>query len=204
MGMIAVVDYRAGNLRSVCKALERLSCQTCITNDPRVLSSATAIVLPGVGAFSRGMESLREFGIKKVIEKHIGEGKPFLGICLGLQLLFTESEEQNQTKGLNIIKGNVVKFKEGLKVPHIGWNKINFSSNSLLFKGISSSSYFYFVHSYYPQPEDKRLVVATTLYGVEFPSVIVKDNIVGVQFHPEKSGSIGLKLLENFISHYVS
>jgi len=198
---IVIIDYGLGNLRSVSKALEAVGAKVEVTNDPDKISKAKAIVLPGVGAFQRGMENLRRINVIPFLVKAIKDGKPFLGICLGLQLLFTESEEHGLHRGLDIIKGKVKRFESSMKVPHMGWNSIKFKVSSSKFKvfdGIPSKSYFYFVHSYYAEPQDEAIVVATTEYGQEFVSAVNKNNIWGVQFHPEKSAKLGLKLLENF------
>ena len=200
--MIAVIDYGMGNLRSVSKALETVGAQVKVTGNPEEIIEADAIVLPGVGAFYRGMKNLGNLGILPAIFKAIEEGKPFLGICLGLQLLFTESEEHGVNKGLGLIKGRVRKFEPTLKIPHMGWNKVKFkmqNSKCKIFDGVPDESYFYFVHSYYVEPDDKDVILATTGYGVEFASAVAKGNIFGVQFHPEKSTGLGLKILENFV-----
>ncbi len=219
--MIAVIDYDLGNLRSVSKALESVGAEVEITNNRRKIAQARGLVLPGVGAFHRGMENLERLDILPSIFKAIKEGKPFLGICLGLQLLFSESEEHGLHHGLDIVKGRVKRFtttdihKCGGKVPHMGWNKIKFKTENetlpagsqelsmKIFDGIPDESYFYFVHTYYVEPEDKETIVATTEYGKDFVSVVNKDNVIGVQFHPEKSAKLGLKFLENFC-RYVS
>ena len=200
--MIAIIDYGMGNLRSVSKALEKVGGKVEITADSERIRKAEAIVLPGVGAFSRAMSNLKELNLLPVLSEVIQLKKYFLGICLGFQLLFTESEEGN-CKGLNIIKGKVKRFNSpGLKVPHMGWNTIKFRIQDSGFKilnGIPNNSYFYFVHSYYGEPEDKKVIAATTFYGLEFPSAICKENVFAVQFHPEKSQKIGLQLLKNFV-----
>ncbi len=210
--MIAVIDYGMGNLRSVCKALERAGGKVKITSSVGDIEKAEALVLPGVGAFPQARESLKNLGIVESLYQAIQGGKPFLGICLGLQLLFTESEE-GEGKGLNIIPGKVKKFKfEGLKIPHMGWNAIQLKVESLklrdnkskssqlsLFEGIPAGSYFYFAHSYYVESEDKEAILTTTEYGIKFTSAMGRDNIFGVQFHPEKSGEKGLKVLKNFV-----
>lgn len=211
--MIAVIDYGLGNLRSVAKSFETLDVEVEVTNNLKKISKAKAIVLPGVGAFGRGIKNLKNLNLISPILKSIEEKKPFLGICLGLQLLFSQSDEHGLHKGLDIIKGKVKKFQR-IKIPHMGWNEVklkvsrqsgippNARENEELkiFKGIPDNSYFYFVHSYYVEPEDKEIIVATTTYGKVFASVINKDNIFGVQFHPEKSAEFGLKILENFLS----
>ncbi|MCQ9208814.1 MAG: imidazole glycerol phosphate synthase subunit HisH [Omnitrophica bacterium] len=198
---IAVVDYGLGNLRSVSKAIEAVGAETKVTNDLKDLAHAAAIVLPGVGAFKRAIENLKRLDIIPAILQAIKEGKPFLGICLGLQILFTESAEHGKTKGLDVIPGEVKKFTSSVKIPHMGWNSLDFkaeSSKSKIFEGIPDKSYFYFVHSYYVKPKDKQTIVTTTEYGQEFVSAVNRDNLWGVQFHPEKSEKLGLKVLENF------
>ena len=207
--MVAVIDYGMGNLRSVSKALETVGAEVKVTNNPEEIVKAEAIVLPGVGAFYRGMENLRNLGILPAIFKTVEEGKPFLGICLGLQLLFTKSEEHGINKGLGLIKGKVRRFEPALKIPHMGWNKVKLQITSHksqvgIFDGVPNNSYFYFVHSYYVEPEDKNVILAATGYGVEFASAVTKGNIFGVQFHPEKSTGLGLKILENFVKAKVS
>lgn len=217
--MIAVIDYGMGNLRSVSKALEKVGGEAEVVHKAEGIEKAGALVLPGVGAFSQAMENLESLGMVEPLRQAIGNGKLFLGICLGLQLLFTESEE-GECEGLDIIPGKVKKFKvEGLKVPHMGWNGIRFKDESLKFEddksknsspspldsqfslleGTPEGSYFYFAHSYYVEPEDKSVILTTTEYGIEFTSAIRKANTFGVQFHPEKSGEKGLELLKNFV-----
>lgn len=211
--MIVVIDYGLGNLRSVSKALEAIGCNVEVTNDARKIGQANALVLPGVGAFKRGMENLRRLNLVSFILEAVSKGKPILGICLGLQLLFTESQEHGLSEGLDIIKGRVKKFPAGVKLPHMGWNTIKTSySGSLkvedssirnirMFDDIPNGAYFYFLHSYFVEPEDKEVISATTEYGREFVCAIQKDNIWGVQFHPEKSSAIGLRFLKNFCNY---
>lgn len=198
--MIAIIDYKMGNVRSVAKALETIGAKVKVTASKNDFAKAKALVLPGVGAFSAGMKNLRKFKIIPEINKAVKDEKPFLGICLGLQLLFTESEEHGIHKGLNLIPGRVVKFKSKLKIPHMGWNTIVKSkrSNNKLLKGIKDNSYFYFVHSYYVKPEKNEYNLAKCKYGQNFTCVASKNNIFGVQFHPEKSSDLGLKILKNF------
>lgn len=201
--MVAIIDYRMGNLRSVAKALEKAGAQVSITTKLKDIIKAEALVLPGVGAFGQGIKYLRELGIVPVLKEEIHKGKPFLGICLGMQLLFSYSEEQGKHKGLNVIKGKVKRFPENLKVPHMGWNQIKIKhqrTKSRIFRMIPDNAYFYFVHSYYVIPEDENVILATTDYGIEFPAIIQKDNVLGVQFHPEKSQNLGIRILKNFIS----
>lgn len=208
--MIAVVDYGMGNLRSVAKAFEKVGAKVVVTDDPKVLPQTDKLVVPGVGAFKDAMRELKSRRLITPIKEFIERGKPFLGLCLGLQLLFSESEEGGTHKGLDIIKGRVLKFHmKGLKVPHMGWNQLKISAedesasggkNSCpLLKGITDGAYMYFVHSYYAQPKDSSVVIARTDYGLEFPSVIWSRNIYAAQFHPEKSQSLGLKILRNFV-----
>jgi glutamine amidotransferase len=201
---IVVIDYGLGNLRSVSKALEAAGARAQLTGDPDRIRSAKGAVLPGVGAFFAGMQNLRSLHLLPAILDRIAEGKPLLGICLGLQLLFRVSEEHGLHEGLDVVAGRVVRFGGDLKIPHMGWNTIRprrDSSAARLFEGIPDDSFFYFVHSYYVVPEDETVVAATTEYGVEFASAIVRDNLFAVQFHPEKSGELGLRLLENFVNY---
>lgn len=207
--MIAIIDYELGNLRSVSNAFEKLGVKAEVTSSPEKLQAAQAIVLPGVGAFSKGMEYLQQLNILPTVSRMIAQGKPFLGICLGLQLLFNESEEHGDFKGLGFIEGTVEKFKSKVKLPHMGWNQIKFKDTKLinqkqsLFSDITEDDYFYFVHSYYVVPKNRSIVLGKTYYGEEFPALVVKDNIVGVQFHPEKSGEAGSRFLQNFINTYL-
>lgn len=209
--MIVIVDYGMGNLRSVQKAFEKVGKFVKITDRKIEIDASSGIVLPGVGAFKDAISRLKKLNLIEVIKKNIKNGKPFLGLCLGLQLLFTESEEGGICKGLNILKGKVVRFSHGdspghpkgrgavhIKVPHIGWNSINIKKKISILDGINSGTYFYFVHSYYAKPDDLNFVAAETNYGVEFCSVIHYNNIFATQFHPEKSQKYGLKIIENF------
>jgi len=204
--MIAIIDYGMGNLRSVAKAFEKIGSKAVVTDNPKVILKADKLVVPGVGAFKDAMHELKVRRLISPIRQSIKDGKPFLGLCLGLQLLFTESEEGGIKKGLGIVKGRILKFSiRSLKIPHMGWNRIKIknrkskSKNSCpLLKGIPDGAYMYFVHSYYPRPKDKTVIAARTDYGVEFPSVIWSKNIYAAQFHPEKSQSLGLKILRNF------
>ena len=216
--MIAIIDYDSGNLRSMAKALEEVGAKVRITNEPKTMARARAIVFPGVGAFYHGMKVLKNKGLLSPLIEAIKEGKPFLGVCLRLQLLFSESEEHGRHYGLGVIKGRVKRFPPTVKIPHLGWNQVKITPSPKLWLGLRSQSnfgeggrvgdkifnglpdqaYFYFVHSYYVEPEDKDIIKATTSYGLEFPSVIARDNIWGIQFHPEKSSTMGLKILENF------
>lgn len=198
--MIAIVDYGMGNLRSVSKAFEAVGHEAVVTRDRATIKNASHMVLPGVGAFGDCMANLERFDLVEPIRSAIQSGKPFLGICLGLQLLFTESEEFGLHKGLGIIPGNVRKFMldPALKVPHMGWNQVNIQRACPLFDGIADGSNWYFVHSYFVDPADRTVAATTTTYGIPFVSSIWKENIVACQFHPEKSQSVGLRLIKNF------
>lgn len=196
--LIAIIDYQAGNLRSVQKALETFGANAVISSDASLISAADAVVFPGQGACDSSMRNLKEGGLDSVVISAISSGIPFLGICLGLQLLLEESEE-GEEPCLGIIKGKVEKLPNGLKIPHMGWNDVAFSSDHPVFNGIPDRSYFYFVHSYAAFLVDKGVVAGTTTYGKEFCSAIAFDNVVAVQFHPEKSGDIGLSIYRNFI-----
>ena len=209
MKYIAVIDYNMGNLHSVAKALELVSkpkgFEVVISNDRNIISKASGIVFPGVGAFGKGIENVERFDLTGILKKRIKERVPFLGICLGLQLLFRESEEHGSFKGLDILAGEVVKFSKQVKVPHMGWNEVgkvekDKESRGDIFKGIKNKDYFYFVHSYFVLPNDESIVTANTNYGGNIAVAINKDNIYGVQFHPEKSGDSGLALFSNFVN----
>ncbi len=194
-----VLDCGLGNLRSVVKALEHVGFgEVKVSGDPFEVKRAEVLVFPGQGAFRRAVENLRRRDLLKPLLEHIGSGKPFLGICLGLQILFERSYEHGKTEGLGILKGEVVRLPENLKLPHIGWNQVWLKRSSKLFEGIKSGDYFYFVHSYHAVPEEEEVVVSTTDYGIQFVSAVEKENIFGVQFHPEKSQKKGLLLLRNF------
>lgn len=204
--MIAIIDYDMGNLLSVQKAFEKLGFEASATRDAGVIKEASHVVLPGVGAFKDCMASLDKFSLIDPIKDACASGKPFLGICLGLQLLFETGYEQGTHEGLGIIKGKVVRFPKPhheavseFKVPHMGWNTVVKLKESPLMEGIEDNEYFYFVHSYYAEPDDPSVVLTTTDYGIEFASSIEKDNIMACQFHPEKSQRMGLRLLENFM-----
>jgi len=199
--MISIIDYGAGNLRSVQKAVELLGREAIITSNPDEIRSSEKIIFPGVGSFARGMEELLNRKLLGPVAEFIRSDKPFLGICLGYQLLFSGSEEAPGVKGLGILKGKVVKFPEGeLKVPQMGWNQIKIKNQSCaLFKDVPDNSFMYFVHSYYPVPEDKSIIATETEYSASFASSICQGNVYGTQFHPEKSHKVGLKILENFI-----
>ncbi|MEW5947020.1 MAG: imidazole glycerol phosphate synthase subunit HisH [bacterium] len=196
--MIAVIDYGMGNLRSVQKGLERVGLDARITDSPAALGSASGIVLPGVGAFAAAMANLRKARLVEPLKKEISAGKPYLGICLGLQLLFTSGEEGEGAEGLDVFKGRVVRFGQGLKVPHMGWNQARIVKKEGVFEGVKDESFFYFVHSYHAVPEDEGIVAARTEYGAEFVSAVADGSVAAVQFHPEKSQKAGLALLEAF------
>ncbi len=201
--MIAVIDYGLGNLRSVSKAVEKLGVEVDVTDSPERIEKANGIILPGVGAFHVGMQNLKRLNLLSVLHETISKGTPFLGICLGFQILFSQSEEHGICNGMDIINGKVKRFTHDLKIPHMGWNQVKFktqNSKSKIFNEVSDNSYFYFVHSYYAEPEDQNVIIAKTEYGHEFTSAINKGNVWGVQFHPEKSGDIGLNVLRSFLS----
>ena len=196
---ITIIDYDAGNIRSVEKALLALRQDVCITGDAEKIMSADRVILPGVGAFGDAMENIYRTGLDQVIRRVVDEGKPFLGICLGLHLLFERSEEAPGVEGLGILKGEILRIPEaeGLKIPHMGWNSLHLENDGRLFRGIEEQSYVYFVHSYYLET-DAPVVSATTDYGKEIQVAVQKDNIFALQFHPEKSGDVGLEILKNF------
>jgi glutamine amidotransferase len=196
--MIAIIDYGMGNLRSVEKGFLKVGIDAKVVTDPKAVDDATAIVLPGVGAFRDCMRNLEHASLIAPITRAIQKGKPFLGICLGLQVLFTESEEFGTCKGLDLFKGKVVRFQLNLKVPHMGWNNVKILRRPPIFEGIEDEAFFYFVHSYYVVPDNHEVVATTTEYGVTFTSMVWQDNIFATQFHPEKSQEAGLKILRNF------
>ena len=198
--MIAIIDYGMGNLRSVQKALESAGGQAVITQDPSEIKKANRVVLPGVGAMKPAIDKLRDLKLIPVIQESIATGKPFLGICLGLQLLFETSDEGGSVKGLGILEGEVKKFT-ALKVPHMGWNQLNIQEeNCPLFKNIPDKSEVYFCHSYFVKPKNQKITATSTDYGIEFTSSVWQNNIFGVQFHPEKSQTVGLTILKNFVN----
>ena len=202
---IAIIDYKAGNLRSVQKALEECGATARITADAEDISAADGVVFPGQGACDASMLSIRERGLFEIIRHSIDSGKPFLGVCLGLQLLL-ESSEEGEEPCLAILKGRTKRLppektdQVGLKIPHMGWNNVSLSIQHPVFEGIPNDSYFYFVHSYYADPEDKDIVAGVTNYGIDFCSAVAWDNVAAVQFHPEKSGAVGLRLYRNFLT----
>ena len=200
--LLSIIDYDAGNIKSVEKALHYLGEETTVTRDPQTLLNADKVILPGVGSFGQAMENLHTYGLVPVIHEIVEKKTPFLGICLGLQLLFESSEETPGVEGLGILKGKIVKIPPapGLKIPHMGWNNIKVKEDSRLFKGLPDNPYVYFVHSYYLQADDEDIVAATTEYGVKIHAAVEKDNIFACQFHPEKSSTVGLQILKNFVS----
>jgi len=198
--MITIVDYGMGNLRSVSKAFEKIGADVTVTNAKEKIKSASALVVPGVGAFGDCIKNLDKTGLLDEIKNFIKSGKPYLGLCLGMQILLESSEEAPGISGLGLITGTVKKFspKLGLKIPHMGWNRIKIKSKNILFENIQDDAYVYFVHSYYVEPKDKSFITTETDYGISFCSSIGKDNIWATQFHPEKSQTIGLQILKNF------
>lgn len=200
MSQITIVDYGMANLRSVQKAFEKVGATAEITSDPKRVADAAMLVLPGVGAFQDAIACVRDSGLAEPIARHIEKGKPFLGICLGLQMLFTRSHEDGLFSGLNLFAGDVVRFPEttGLKVPHMGWNQLRFTRQCPLFDGLPENAAVYFVHSYFAAPEDAGITCAQADYPTPFTAAIWKDNVFATQFHPEKSQEVGLTMLRNF------
>ena len=200
--MVAVIDYDAGNIKSVEKALLALEQEVTVTRDAETILHAERVILPGVGAFGDAMKKLHTYGLVEVIRKCVSQGVPFLGICLGLQLLFESSEESPHVEGLHILDGKIVRIpsEAGLKVPHIGWNNLNFPRQGRLFEGVGQGAYAYFVHSYYLQAADESIVTATADYGVRIHASVEKDNVFACQFHPEKSSDVGMRILRNFLA----
>lgn len=198
--MIGIIDYDAGNIRSVEKALSYLGEKTVVSRNPETLKNADKVILPGVGSFGQAMGNLHRYELVPVIQDMIKEGKPFLGICLGLQLLFESSEESPGVEGLGILKGKILKIppSPGLKIPHMGWNSLQLQNNGRLYRNIPQDTYVYFVHSYYLQAREPEIVKAVTEYSTEIHASVEKDNVFACQFHPEKSGKYGLEILKNF------
>lgn len=197
--MITVVDYGVGNLHSVAKALEKVGAETRVTSDWRDVEKSDGVVLPGVGAFKDSMDAMNRSDLAKAITVFIASGKPFLGVCVGLQMLFSESEEFGLSKGLGVFPGRVVRFAQGQKVPHMGWNQIQIKKNgNPLLKGLKEGEYLYFVHSYYVVPENQSIIAVQTSYGTDFTCMVWDKNVFGTQFHPEKSQTAGLMIYRNF------
>lgn len=199
--MVAVIDYDAGNIKSVEKAMALLGQQVEVTREPELIRSADKVILPGVGSFGDAMGKIRQYGLDEVIRQVVEEGIPFLGICLGLQLLFERSDEAPGVSGLGILKGEILRIPDtsGLKIPHIGWNSLEFPREGRLFRGLPEESYVYFVHSYYLKAADEKIVTAAAEYGVKIHASVEKDCVFACQFHPEKSGDAGLQILQNFV-----
>lgn len=195
--MIGIIDYKLNNLRSVQKAFEKVGAEAFISEDPHELAQADKLVLPGVGAFGKAMENIKLLGLSEVIYSHIQKGKPLIGICLGMQLLFSRSYENGEHDGLNVINGEIKLFPSTVKVPHIGWNQIEIQKQSKLLKNVEDKSFVYFVHSFYAETNTSA-TLTTTEYGLHFPSIVQQENVYGIQFHPEKSQRAGLQLLKNF------
>lgn len=195
--MIAIIDYGAGNLKNVYNALQRLDMDPFVTRDPKKIDDADALILPGVGAFGDAMKNLRAYELPEIIRNNIQKGKYFLGICLGMQLIFEKSYEHGEHEGLGLLEGEILRFQTDLKVPHMGWNSLDIRGTHPILRNISNE-YVYFVHSYYVHTGNRELILASTDYGGDVPAIIGKDNIIGMQFHPEKSGLAGDRLLLNF------
>jgi glutamine amidotransferase len=198
MANIAIIDYGVGNLRSVEKAFAATGHDALVTGDVSILRKAERLVLPGVGAFAACMNELKQRGLNELVSERVKAGTPLLGVCVGMQMLFEESDEFGTTSGLGFLKGKVQRFNDDLVVPQVGWNRIKQQNGNRLFSGIPDESFFYFVHSYFCAPENDEIVVGETEYGINYASVVAKENICGVQFHPEKSQTVGLRLLANF------
>jgi glutamine amidotransferase len=195
--LISIIDYGVGNLKSIKKAIENFGVNVVITREVSIVESSDALILPGVGAFHEAIQNLEP--LRNVIEDFIKSEKPIFGICLGLQLLFSESWEGGYFKGLNLLKGSIVKLPKGLKIPHMGWNSINIVKYNPLIDGVKNGSFVYFAHSYIASKFDPEIVIAYTNYGIDFPSIISSKHLYGTQFHPEKSGKVGLQILKNFV-----
>ncbi len=196
---LVIVDYGAGNLHSVARAVTHAGARPRITSRPQYVLDAEALIVPGVGAAADTMLNLHRHGLVEPIREYIASGRPFMGVCMGQQSLFDVSEEGGEHQCLGVLPGRVVRLPPGLKVPHMGWNQVRIVRPHPIFEEIPDGSYFYFVHSYYPQPDDPAVVIGETDYGVKFPSVVARDNVVATQFHPEKSGDMGLRMYSNFL-----
>jgi glutamine amidotransferase len=199
MTKITIVDYGAGNLRSVARAVAHVGYQARVDSSPESLRTADAVILPGVGAAADTMRNLNDRGLVGPVREYIESGRPFLGICMGLQALFDVSEEGGEHECLGVLPGRVKRLPPGLKIPHMGWNEVYVRQNGTIFDGIPSGQYFYFVHSYYVEPEDRSIIAGETDYGITFPAAVVSKNVVATQFHPEKSGECGLRIYKNFL-----
>ncbi len=199
--MIAIIDYDAGNIKSVEKALQKLGADVIVTRDPDEIRKAGKVILPGVGSFGDAMQNLHSFGLVPVIREVVEKGTPFLGICLGLQLLFDRSEESPGVEGLGLLKGEILRIPDGpgLKIPHMGWNSLDLHGEGKLFRNVPRNAYMYFVHSYYLKASDRDIVKATAEYGVTIDASVEKDNIFACQFHPEKSSDMGMEILKSFM-----
>ncbi|MDL2246136.1 imidazole glycerol phosphate synthase subunit HisH [Methanobrevibacter sp. OttesenSCG-928-K11] len=195
--MITIIDYKSGNLRSISNGFKKIGKEVIITDDIEVMADSDFMVLPGVGAFGQAMEHIEPF--RKVILEHINDDKPFLGVCLGQQVLLSSSDESSNVKGLNLFKGHVERLSEGMKIPHMGWNKLKIINNSPILEGINNE-YFYFVHSYHVVPNDENIISGTCNYGIDIAAALSQNNLFSTQFHPEKSGIQGLKILKNFVN----
>jgi glutamine amidotransferase len=201
MTRVAIIDYGVGNLRSVEKAFVAAGCDAVVSSDREVIAKAEHLVLPGVGAFAACMKALSEHSFVDLVQQRAAEGTPLLGVCVGMQMLFEESEEFGRTRGLGLLAGRVRAFKEDLPIPHVGWNQVRHRRAHPLFAGIDESTFFYFVHSFFCEPDDEDVVIGETEYGSTFASIVAQKNICGVQFHPEKSQTDGLRLLKNFATN---
>lgn len=199
MQRVAILDYGVGNLRSVEKAFAAMGSQAIVSADERVLRDAEALVLPGVGAFAACMKALSDRGFDQLIHERVAEGTPLLGVCVGMQMLFDESEEFGKASGLGLLRGRVRRFGNDLVVPHVGWNQVRQQYPHPLLRGVEDQAFFYFVHSFYCEPDDPSVAIGKTDYGVSYASVVAQGNICGVQFHPEKSQAAGLRILSNFV-----
>lgn len=199
--MIVVIDYGLGNIKSVSCALQKIGADVIISSKPGDLQKAKGVVLPGVGAFKKAMENIERLGLLEPLKEYLNSSRPYLGICLGMQLLFQESYEHGKTRGFGVIEGVVKRFSPEVKIPHMGWNQVRVTSGAEMFEGIENDSYYYFDHSYYAVPERNEYISGTTEYGISFTSAIQVGNMWGVQFHPEKSSTIGVKLLSNFVKN---
>ena len=198
MSQVAIIDYGVGNLRSVEKAFVATGCDAIVSGDEEILRAAQRLVLPGVGAFGACMRALKERGFDRLVHEKVSEGTPLLGVCVGMQMLFEESDEFGSTPGLGLLKGSVSRFGNELVVPQVGWNRIHQHREHVLFDGVADGAFCYFVHSFYCRPRDEEVIAGETEYGQRYASVVARENICGVQFHPEKSQDVGLRMLRNF------